>query len=575
MFYKCPQFFEHILLQASPELCSDRPSHTCTTDSQEHLVKLHNIIAGNWKMTPDKDIQPSHHPIEVQKRIKNYLSASRIPLFLHKARTVLNTDRDIWAMPNKTVDIYTHPMVHFYLRNSDQIQKEHPRILSALRTIEYASYTVHPLRTCLWSQHGTPILAPELSKLEEQHEKWFSDCDINLTPARESLNELSQIEDHVSDLWLTTSETPTNNHADPHDALEAAQSSLKESQTPEKITSYVYTMALLVHSSKKALEHLLHMFSLWAEIGETHSGDLLRDMDTRAEVISCSTAIFNAQNTWNELMKCPWTVACALHLITDPYANPEGVEEAEDKDKGDILQVLNNDRVTTKELASVLAAVGICSVQSMLKSCFKLDSVLRQQNEAHAIIKAFTGGMAGNQSDKKLVRIEFISDQGKHRIDKMDVVQFIREYWKEEALLNTDKWSPEGFDILSALADTPELLQHHFHMNLDSPKVHPECILAQHLIDNPQRINQAIPAIGLSRYACGTCKLFLQAVSKEVLITGTKDAFCVCMVPEQSLPNVKEEVANQLSCKLQMQLGSIYVRSSLRKQLEAALEKTR
>lgn len=531
-------------------------------------------------MTPDKDTRSSHQPIEVQKRIKNYLSASRLPLFLHEARIVLNTNRGIWAMPNKKVIVYTFPMINFYRRNSEQIQKEHHRILSALRTIEYASHAVHPLRICLWSQHGTSILAPELSKLEEQHKKWFSDCDINVTSARESLNELSQIEDHVSDLWLTTSETPTSSRADPHDALEAAQSSLKQSQTPEKITSYAYTMALLVHSSRKALEHLLHMLSLWAEIGETHNGDLLREMDTRAEVISCSTAIYNAQNTWHELMKCPWTVACALHLLQDPYAgklltNPKDVEEAEDKDRGDILQVLNNDRLTTKEFASVLAAVGIYSMQDMLKSCFKLDSVLRQQNGAHAVITAFTGGMADNQSDEKLVRIKFVSDQGKQRIDKTDVVQIIREFWKEEALLNTHERAQMGFDILSALADTPELLQHHLHMNLDTPKVHPECILAQHWIDNPQRIKQAFPVIGLTRYACGTCKVFLQAVSREVSITGTKDAFCVCMVPEQSLPHVKEEVANTLLFRLRMQLGDFHVRYSLRKQLDAARENTR
>lgn len=539
---------------------------------QEHIVRLHNIIAGNCKLTPDKDTQSSYHPIEVQKTIKSYLSASRLPLFLQKARIVLNTDRNIWAMPNKNETVYTLPMINFYRRNSEQIQKEHTRILSALRTIEYASHTVHPLRTCLWSQHGTSILAPELSKLEEQHEKWFSDCDINVTPARESLNELSQIEDHVSELWLTTSETPTNYRADPHDALEAAQSSLKQSQTPEKITSYVYTMALLVHSSRKALEHLLHMFSLWAEIGESHSGDLLREMDTRAEVMSCSTAIYNAQNTWHELMKCPWTVACALHLLRDPYAR---VEDSEDKDKGDILQVLNNDRVMTKEDASVVAAVDFWSMQDMLKSCFKLDSILRQQNEAHAVITTFTGNMADNQSAEKLVRIKFVSDQGKQRVDKLDVVQIIREYWKEEALRNGDTMAQRGFNALSALADTPELLQHHLHMDLDSPKVHPECILAQQLIDKPQRINQAIPAIGLSRYACGTCKLFLRASLKEVSITGTKDAFCVCMVPEQSPLNVKEQVARQLLDKLQMQLGDWYVQSSLWRQLDAARENTR
>lgn len=545
-------------------------------------------------MTPDKDTQSPHHPVKAHKGIENYLSASRLPLFLHEARIVLNTDHGIWEILEMKAFSDIFPMLFFYRKNSDQIQKEHARILSALRTIEYASYTVHPLRICLWSQYGTSILAPELSKLEEQHEKWFSDCDIDVNPARESLHELSQIEDHVSDLWLTTSKTPTNYRADPHDALEAAQNSIQQSQTRGKITSYMYTMALVVHSSRKALEYLLHMSSLWAEIGESHSEDLLRETDTRTQVTWCFMALCNAQKTWNGLMKCPWTVACALHLLSGDHdarkrptdrrqahvaAESNDMAGAEDRDKGDILQVLNsdraNDRAIRKKFASVFAAVDRISVRGLLKGCFRLDSVMRQQNEAHAVIAAFTGCMADSQSDEKPVHITFATDQGNRRIDKSDVIQIIREFWKEEALLNTYEGAQIGFGILSALADTPELLQHHLHMNWDTPKAHPECILAQHCIDNPQRTKQAFPVIGLSRYACGTCKLFLQAVSKEDLITGTKDAFCVCMVPEQSLPEVKEEVANQLLRKLRMQLGDFHVRYSLWKQLDAARENTR
>lgn len=358
-------------------------------------------------------------------------------------------------------------------------------------------------------------------------------------------------------------------------------------------------MALLVHSSRKALEYLLHMSSLWAEIGEVHGEDLLREKDTRTEVTWCFMALCNAQKTWNELMKCPWTVACALHLLSgDPDARKRPADRrracvavesndmagAEDRDKGYILQVLNsdraNDRATRKKFASVFTAVDRISlrdssVRGLLKGCFRLDSVMRQQNEAHAVIAAFTGCMADNQSDEKPVHIRFASDQGNHRIDKSDVIQIIREFWKEEALLDTHEGAQIGFGILSELADTPELLQHHLHMDLDAPKVHPECILAQHWIDNPQRIKQAFPVIGLSRYSCGTCKLFLQAVSKEALITGTKDVFCVCMVPEQSPPKVKEEVANQLLRKLCMQLGDFRLRYSLRKQLDAARENTR
>lgn len=222
LFYKCPELFDYILRQATPELCSDRLGCSETIDSEEHITRLHNIIQTNSKMTPYKDTKSPHHPIKVHKRIENYLSASRLPLFLLDARIVLNTDHGIWEMLEMRAFSDALPVLSFYRKNSGQIQKERSRILSALRTIEYASYTVHPLRMCLWSQYGTSILAPELSKLEEQHKKWFSDCDIDVTPARQSLHELSQIEDHVSDLWLKTSKTSTNYRADPHDALEAA-----------------------------------------------------------------------------------------------------------------------------------------------------------------------------------------------------------------------------------------------------------------------------------------------------------------------------------------------------------------
>lgn len=94
-FYMCPELFIHILHEAIPELCGDRPSYTWTTDAQEHLIRLHNIVADKWKLTPDEDTSIPHHPVMVDRRIEEYLSISRFPLLRHEARTALNPDRGV------------------------------------------------------------------------------------------------------------------------------------------------------------------------------------------------------------------------------------------------------------------------------------------------------------------------------------------------------------------------------------------------------------------------------------------------------------------------------------------------
>lgn len=488
-----------------------------------------------------------------------------------------------------------HSATDFYREHLSQIQKEHSRILFALHTIEYSLYTVHPLRICLWSQVGGTTLSPELNKLEDQHEKWFSDCDIDLTPAQDSLVELSQVHDRVSELWLTTDGTPTWSDADPYDELEAAQKTLEQSPTTENITSYLYTMALMIHSSRKSLEHLVHMFSLWLEIGETHNGHVLNELDTRVEITWCSMALYSAQITWNELMKCPWTVACALHLLAEDPKAPApptnrrqervsadrmDVEDAGGGDERDIYQALNSDPARPPRFASVFAAVDNKLVRNMLDGCFRLDAVMRRQNEAHGVIQAFTVGKADSESDERLMHISFVSDKDKHRIDKTDVIEIIREYWKKEASANTDTRAQKGFDILSELADTSALSQNHLHMNLGRPKVHCECVLAQHWMGKPHRKNQAFPVIGVSRYACGICKLFMEAVLQHVckqparymrrMMPGGRDAFSLCMVPEQSPPEVKKAVADRLLHKLRTQLRDHKVTTFLEGQLDAA-----
>jgi hypothetical protein len=159
--------------------------------------------------------------------------------------------------------------IDFYRQNLGKIQNEHAQILLVLRAIESPKYTT----TC----------TPELSQLE-----------LNVAPAKDSLDDLKQIEDLISDLWLRTGATSPTPDADPR---------VVQRPTTENITSYLHTMALLIYSSRTALEYLARMFSLWVHISKTHRGDLFREMDTRQEVLWCSLALCYEQQTWNALMR--------------------------------------------------------------------------------------------------------------------------------------------------------------------------------------------------------------------------------------------------------------------------------
>lgn len=78
-----------------PELFSDRPSSSLTTDAQEHFIRLQNMIAGNLKMTPDEDTETPNKSLVIHRRIRQYLAACRFPLFRHEARIALSIDRGI------------------------------------------------------------------------------------------------------------------------------------------------------------------------------------------------------------------------------------------------------------------------------------------------------------------------------------------------------------------------------------------------------------------------------------------------------------------------------------------------
>lgn len=460
--------------------------------------------------------------------------------------------------------------INFYLENSEKIQKENSQIRHVLRTIKAPEHTVHPLRMRLWSQAATTC-TPGLGELEDQYKKWFSDCELNLASAKDSLEDLERIQGRITDLWLRAGTFSPTRDADPLVALKAAQNSLKQGQITENITSYLHTMALLIYSSRKALEYLACMFSLWVDIGKTQCRQLFRELDTRREVLSCSLALCYAQRTWNALMNCPWTVACAIHLLAEHSAQQKGMEDAGNDNEEDDIRVLSGNPARPPNSAAVFAAVDRISLQRMLEGCFRLTIMRRENTQLVAVVKPFTGG--GSQNHKRSVTVDFVSDVSGRGIKEADVFQMIREYWKREASSNPDKSSRPGFQLLSELADTSELSDSHLHTDFGQPKAHCECILAQHWMAKRQLTNQAFPLIGVSNYACRTCNTFLREVVRHTrkqqadfgpeflicealkrMIPGRTDVYRLCTVPEQSPMQIKKAVADLLLSEVEDEL---------------------
>ncbi|KAG8160191.1 hypothetical protein KVR01_009727 [Diaporthe batatas] len=475
--------------------------------------------------------------------------------------------------------------IDFYNNHSDKIHKEHPGILTALRYIQDPEHqsTLHPLRLHFWGQPG--LRTPALGKLEDQHRKWFSHCKLDFAPAKESLEDLKRIQDRVSDLWLRTGADLATHDADPRIALEAAQSTLKHMPSEENITSYLHTMALLVYSTRKALEYSAHLLSLWVDIGRSHGGTLLEEKDTRQEILRCCAEFFNEQQAWPLLMSCPWTVAFALHLLADD--SPEAMEHPERDDGEGNIRILSGNPARPPKFAAVFVAVDNTLVKCMLKSCFRLNTTKNEDKHLMWSVRPFIN--CADHGYKRSIHINFISDTSGHEIEESDVLQMIRQYWREQDTLKCRTLAEEGFLLLSQLADTRELLDDHLHMKFSRPKAHCECILAQHWMARRHLTNQLFPLIGTSSHTCQTCDSFLRAMlvhtntlptahdqefaesdALERMIPGTANAYRLCMVPEQSPTPVKEAVAGELMCRVRMQLRRNKVLHMLEEQVREA-----
>ncbi|POS76662.1 hypothetical protein DHEL01_v204950 [Diaporthe helianthi] len=493
--------------------------------------------------------------------------------------------------------------IGFYWENLDKIQKEHLPILQVLRAIEIPVYTVNPLRMRLWSQSATTTgqsCTPELSELEYLHKKWFSDCELNMAPAKDCLEDLKGIQYRVACLWLRAGANSPTPDEDPHVALEAAQSFLEREPTTENITSYLHTMALLVYSSRKTLEYIARMLSLWVQISKTHGGDLSTEQDAREQVLWCSKALCYEQQTWHLLMSCPWTVACALHLLTDDTpeprmhhctdsvpTKPEGMQDAESDDDESKVRIVRGKAAWPQEFTAVIAAIGNPMVQRMLGGCFRLDASRRESEQLLMAVRPFINDE--DQSQKRSVHINLVSNMSRNEIKESDVIQMIQEYWKNQASSNTDRSAKKGFKLLSELADTSALSDNHLFMNLNRPKAHPECIIAQDWTAKRHVTNQLFPYIGVSRHVCQTGNSFLWAVLQHTdkhptaytknftmydawrrMIPGTRDAYHLCMVPEQSPIPVKRRVADELLAQMRRRLNSDRTVALLKAQLRTA-----
>lgn len=93
--YQCPKLFDDILLEGLQGTCRDQSSNRGTTHAQEHLIRLRNIIAGDYKTEPGESTQELPTMVTTMGVINHYLSVSKFPRFWHDAKMTLDTDHGI------------------------------------------------------------------------------------------------------------------------------------------------------------------------------------------------------------------------------------------------------------------------------------------------------------------------------------------------------------------------------------------------------------------------------------------------------------------------------------------------
>ncbi|KAL1863964.1 hypothetical protein Daus18300_007929 [Diaporthe australafricana] len=482
---------------------------------------------------------------------------------------------------------YVHA-VTFYITNlkaiKDNAKKEDKNIDTAMDIIKSAEHSVHPL----WrSVHGddTETVTPTIDdcrghfQTNQWEERLSEQFNRALKSADRCAKELKAITKEVRGLRSPENKTiPDRPQLDLHGNVRSKLAALFTALVHKDQTrcmNYLRWMAILIYSTMKSIQFLTHVIDAWTIV--LGGSSQVNECPPRAmmHALQCSKALFGLQRVLNHILRAPWTVACALHLLRVRPKKASGGRKRSTPgdDSGDKHTVDEKDELNDADIESsrpskhveVFRAVKNKTVRSLLENSFRVDAIHRRHLGAQAIINKFWPG-------GKILDIEFVSNRGGRRIQKEALRQTIREYWRQNAECEPREDAREGLGLLLRLSELPQFNENDIGLDLSIPKAHCECMLAQHWFST-EFSRYTTPAIGVSRNACGTCTLFFKAVRNQMcpetpleeMIPGTRDAFWPCMIPEKTPEKIKREVSDGLREKLMEQLSRDDVVNALKR----------
>lgn len=410
-----------------------------------------------------------------------------------------------------------------------------------------------------------------------------------------------------------------------HDTVAPSDTEARDQTYLDLMVLMVYTARLSIQVCLKALESLRSGFK----------SQKFRNEEEAKQVIFVVKALNNAQVVWHQLLKAPWSLACCLHLLvaspatvvqpSDTTASRQEFQRPQSQDGPNPVQLqdhghqmanvadvfvddhhnVDNDPFVSKHpdgddennvdeeakavdddpehddeadkklyydvpepIHPVLQKVQVPAVKAMMEQSFRLGSVTRRQHEAETDIVSIIDRSMRNTQQPESFSMEFMGNTSTRSYNQGEILKLVEDYWRR---MPTSEKSREGFALLSDIARTKRVKD--LGLSLGPPRAHCECILAQRY--NSQ-YPSTLPPIGVSRVACGTCSLFIDAMldkvyqgkkpSIERIVPGTRsDAFWPCSVPGGTPPEVTQSVAERLHKKLEERLGEEEIITSLRR----------
>lgn len=578
-----------------------------------HVDRLKRIAAGTFKIAPgESDVGQG----KIERKfvyLRQYLTAASSRLFWKQAKVSFDNPGCTWKLPplrDSGHDNGQGPDAHrreryaamrwFHLHNEEiRGEDNNSRIRKAFRLVGHSAHTMNPMREAIFGAPGDESDNPDRKKIDKARKQKLDEV------MEECEDEFRRISAMTVKVWANVT-VATKSATSPAEHIKMLQEAIKEEaatadmrtrfleygqQDNSATMTYLEFLSLLVYTTRVMVKYFTYMLRMWVEHTNYMSSPTDMDKDLMRQIGRTVMALSNAQAIWYQLIRSPRTTAWALHLLQRPeWVISRTTAKSTGQDKAARYSIPDDDASADEgggfddgdEAAKTLDVPGIVEetihnidttvVRRMMRSFFRLGAVTYQQRQAEKdIMPSFIQG-SQNQFD-----IKFIPNMDEKHYGPGELRKFVKSYWEKlDARFSREPhWT--GSKLLAELSSSQYFQDGNKELKLfttSTARAHCESIIMVDWYEKHGK-TKALPPIGISRAACGTCSILLYEVLHEAesgefpnperIVTGIGRAFWTCMLPTRTPIELKLSVLEYLERRIEVYLGEAEVIQEIRR----------